>query len=130
MLSGKPVTKLSYKEYMEAPEWKALRSQAIRRDDGKCQNCGTQSHLNVHHHTYPGTPGSGQWHLDCLDNLTTLCETCHEEEHNRLRAEERERSDAAMAAKLKKLQLEYRVAFFIAIVLLALVFLWEIWGRL
>ena len=46
---------------------------------------------NPSSHKYPGTPKNGQWHLDCLENLTTLCKSCHGKEHERIDREKRER---------------------------------------
>jgi len=74
---------MSHQEYMASPEWATLRDQAIKRDGGKCCDCGSRLHLQVHHHTYPAQ----NWELDCLDNLTTLCGGCHKEIHERRKEE-------------------------------------------
>ena len=99
---GIPLKNLSYGSYMSSDAWAKLRSEAIKRDEGKCLQCGTRSELNVHHHTYPGTPAQGNWDLDCLDNLTTLCKSCHDEEHDRLKA-----AEAAIKRETHKLEREW-----------------------
>jgi hypothetical protein len=39
--------------------------------------CNSRKRLQAHHRRYPPY---GAWHLDCIDNLTTLCAPCHERE--------------------------------------------------
>ena len=100
----------SYEMYMSSEAWQKFRSQAIERDEGKCCHCGTQTNLQVHHHTYPGTPKDGQWHLDCLDNLTTLCKDCHEKEHERL-DQERQKEWVEKRAREEKFDKELITVF-------------------
>lgn len=94
--------KSSYQAYIASDQWRNLRARAINRDEGKCCHCGTSSKLRVHHHTYPGTPKDGQWHLDCLENLTTLCKDCHEQEHKRIN-HERQREWMEQKARREKI---------------------------
>jgi predicted HTH transcriptional regulator len=64
-------------------DWKWRRREAIIRDDYACQECGDQggpkgdARLEVHHETPVSEGGS-----DDLENLTTLCTSCHGEEHS------------------------------------------------
>jgi uncharacterized membrane protein YccC len=68
------------------PDWDARRKSVYRRDDWTCTNCGTKSGphagrkgVPLHaHHEHPLSQG-GSNHLS---NLTTLCESCHNQEHD------------------------------------------------
>jgi 5-methylcytosine-specific restriction endonuclease McrA len=66
-------------------EWLRLRKLVLRRDRHTCQSCGhvasdmplTKSdRLEVHHI-------DGNAHNDRLDNLITLCSTCHRKTYRR-----------------------------------------------
>jgi predicted HNH restriction endonuclease len=53
-----------------------LREQVLKRDNNTCQLCGDSFlvGLGLHvHHIIPRRKGGA----DCLENLTTLCPTCH-----------------------------------------------------
>ena len=65
-------------QYMLSKEWQELRTLVFIRDNHTCQSCGSQSSLNCHHITYEDL---GE---ESLDQLTTLCTTCHTELHNSL----------------------------------------------
>ncbi len=65
-----PRLRLSLKEY------EALRKQALERDGWRCQSCGSQRDLQVHH----VKPRSQLGH-DALENLITLCVGCHRRQH-------------------------------------------------
>lgn len=72
-------SKMTYNEYMASPEWRQLRAQAIARDGGSCRLCNSSRRLQAHHRHYPPY---GAWHLDKIENLTTLCAWCHERVHH------------------------------------------------
>jgi len=57
-------------------EYEALRKRALGRDGWRCQSCGSQSNLQVHH----VKPRSQLGH-DALENLITLCVGCHRRQH-------------------------------------------------
>lgn len=68
------------------PDWDARRKTVYRRDDWTCTNCGHKSGpharrngvpLHAHHEHPLSRGGSNQ-----LSNLTTLCEACHNREHD------------------------------------------------
>lgn len=61
--------------------WSVSREKALRRDKYTCQNCGLRA--NQVHHIIPRKHGG----TDKLENLTSLCETCHQENHDFLRPE-------------------------------------------
>ena len=63
-------------------DWKWRRREAIIRDDYACQKCGAQggrkgdTQLHVHHIKPVAEGGS-----DDLENLETLCSSCHRSRH-------------------------------------------------
>ena len=57
--------------YMLSEEWQKLRTLVFIRDDHTCQSCGSTSSLNCHHTDY------SMLGAESLDQLTTLCTTCH-----------------------------------------------------
>ena len=66
----------SYHEYMHSEEWRQKRLKILKRDGFRCQMCGSGKNLRVHHINYE--------HLDTdaeLDDLITLCDTCHRKIH-------------------------------------------------
>ena len=48
--------------------WYTVRAVVLLRDEKKCRKCGDTEKLEVHHLSYP------DWDLN---ELLTLCETCH-----------------------------------------------------
>jgi hypothetical protein len=67
------------------PDWDARRGRVYRRDDYTCRHCGRQSgphsnddvRLHAHHQVPKSAGGSNR-----LDNLVTLCESCHNRAHD------------------------------------------------
>jgi len=57
-------------------DWRNKRTQTLERDNYKCQNCGREEHLHVHHiqarHTFKKVEDS-----NFLENLIVLCRSCH-----------------------------------------------------
>jgi len=68
---------MSYQEYLQTPEWAAKRQQILIRDEHRCRVCNGGEQLNVHHRTYERRGDED------LNDLTTLCQPCHEYFHNR-----------------------------------------------
>jgi 5-methylcytosine-specific restriction endonuclease McrA len=52
--------------------WQTMRKQARMRDGNRCRNCGATAKLSVHHIVKARNGGR-----DTLDNLVTLCASCH-----------------------------------------------------
>lgn len=71
---------MEYKDQLKDHRWRAKRKEIIRRDGQKCIMCGCHDNLNVHHVFYY----KGDYMAwDCPDDLLiTLCQQCHEDEHN------------------------------------------------
>lgn len=72
--TGEPF-KLRYQRYIDSPEWKALRENALKRDEYKCRICGAPAE-EVHHLTYT--------HLEkeFIFELVSLCWNCHTEHYH------------------------------------------------
>lgn len=65
-------------QYMRSAEWYELRTLVFTRDKHTCQSCGSKSSLNCHHISYHDLG------MESLDQLTTLCTTCHTALHKHL----------------------------------------------
>jgi len=76
-------------ETRNGAEWEWRRREAIIRDDYTCQDCGDvggpegDTNLEVHHKTPVSEGGSNS-----LDNLITLCKSCHNHRHREERVNE------------------------------------------
>lgn len=71
--------KSKYSEQLKSPKWQKRRLEILNRDKFTCQICGsTEKTLHVHHTIY--IPGRNIWEYED-DQLITLCEDCHAEEH-------------------------------------------------
>ena len=62
---------------LEPEEYDALKRRVLERDRWRCQCCGSQMNLQVHHLARRGQLGS-----DVIENLITLCAVCHHLHHN------------------------------------------------
>jgi hypothetical protein len=79
-LQEKLMSKKTYFEKLRDPRWQKKRLEAMQAKDFSCELCGDESStLNVHHKTY--FKGREPWEYE-LNQLSVLCETCHENEHN------------------------------------------------
>lgn len=65
-----------YHEYLHSEEWQKKRMAVFKRDDYRCQRCGTAKNLRVHHLSYARL-GKDDEILD----LITLCDKCHSSVH-------------------------------------------------
>lgn len=68
--------RMPYEEYLQTPEWLALRKLVKHRANHRCEHCGaTDSEWNVHHLTYERRG------FEDLSDLVLLCRKCHEIAH-------------------------------------------------
>ena len=74
----------AYNTFLNSTYWKKVRLLVLERDKYKCQNCinlnksyYSKKDLEVHHLTYKNHKNE----LHHLDDLTTLCKSCHEYMH-------------------------------------------------
>jgi 5-methylcytosine-specific restriction protein A len=61
---------------LKAQEYDELKKRVLERDGWKCQCCGSPKDLQVHHLVRRSKQGS-----DELNNLMTLCASCHRQQH-------------------------------------------------
>lgn len=66
----------AYLKLLRDPRWQRLRLEVMKRDDFTCTSCGDNDRtLHIHHKRY--VRGGKPWDSPAED-LTTLCESCHE----------------------------------------------------
>lgn len=58
-------------------DWSSLKSEALERDNYKCQICNETQNLNVHH-IIPIYDGGEEFDIN---NTITLCSICHKKAH-------------------------------------------------
>lgn len=67
--------RLDYYVYLASPAWSKKRRRFIREAGGKCQTCGSNKRLQVHHKHYR-TLGRER-----RRDVRVLCDDCHSLEH-------------------------------------------------
>jgi len=76
MQLDKPST---YSQKLKDPRWQKLRLEVFKRDEWTCCNCGDkETTLSIHHRRY--VSGREPWDYP-IEELTTLCEVCHKDDH-------------------------------------------------
>lgn len=60
----------------DSKRWTAARNAAMARDRGRCQDCGTEQNLHVHH-VEPVRSFDNPDGAHYLSNLVVLCARCH-----------------------------------------------------
>lgn len=73
--------------FYSSTKWKRARQAALNRD-ATCTQCGTTQNLQVHHLT--SLTEAPELALD-LDNLATLCASCHAKQSNATKRQRRTR---------------------------------------
>ncbi len=68
--------KEKYREYLLSPEWRNKRKEVLIDRNNKCERCGSNNRLEVHHKTYE------RIFNEDLSDLELLCKPCHKKEHN------------------------------------------------
>jgi RNase P subunit RPR2 len=71
---------MTYREYLQSPEWKAIRDRRLRSAGYRCQLCNASSRdvqLNVHHRVYDHRG------LEKDNDLIVLCQRCHAKFHGK-----------------------------------------------
>ena len=74
MIKAKTKRQRKYHEYLNSPHWRIIAS-GLKRRYGKCQECGSDISLQVHHLTY-----ARMWKEEATD-LVVLCDKCHKLVH-------------------------------------------------
>ena len=62
---------------LEPLEYQKLCQEVLKRDNWRCQNCGSMQQLQIHHKQFRSHAGH-----DSEDNLVTLCSDCHAKSHS------------------------------------------------
>ncbi len=71
---------LPYREFLNTIYWSIVRNYVVYRRGYRCELCGKNQNLNVHHKTYEN---HGSEHSN-LDDLILLCRNCHAKFHDKL----------------------------------------------
>jgi 5-methylcytosine-specific restriction endonuclease McrA len=71
---------MPYTQYLKSDHWKAIRSIALEIAEHKCQLCGSDENLNVHHRSYKY---KGDEH-NHMSDVIVLCNHCHAKFHDKL----------------------------------------------
>lgn len=83
---------MPYAEYLQTPEWKETRLRKMKRAKFRCQICGGQGILNVHHISYANRGCEND------ADLIVLCVECHSIYHSKGKISEEESIYMAEAA--------------------------------
>ena len=76
--------KEKYQEDLKTDLWKRKREKILKRDNYKCQWCGSTKELQVHHKYYEKYHDGRVNAWDYPDRcLITLCKRCHEKCHQK-----------------------------------------------
>ena len=62
---------------LDEHEYGELRERVLRRDNWRCQFCGSMTNLEVHHQQFRSHAGE-----DLEPNLITVCAACHSACHS------------------------------------------------
>ena len=77
---------MTYQAYLRGPHWQSIKLTKLKQADHRCQLCGSESNLEVHHNTYV------RLGAEELSDLVVLCHSCHGKHHNALRTMDTEDS--------------------------------------
>lgn len=66
-----------YLQYIHSQEWQEKRSQVFSERWYKCEKCGSEKNLHVHHWTYK------RIFNEDLSDLFVFCNTCHDDFHKK-----------------------------------------------
>lgn len=76
ILYGTDDIKKLYSAYLSTKHWRYTRQKKIDSTNGKCEDCGADHELDVHHLNY------ALLGRESIINLVTLCRSCHSKKHN------------------------------------------------
>jgi hypothetical protein len=95
------MNKKSYSEKLKDPRWQDKRNEILERDNHRCQLCGDNTEpLHVHHKYYQNF--KEPWDYP-NESLITLCEKCHNSQHNK--------EDERLRERLSELTTDYLFNF-------------------
>lgn len=79
----------NYNDYLLSNHWYNKRKSYFKTYEKKCNHCGTDKEIHLHHLTYENIGN------ESFNDLMPLCKDCHSKEHDRLK-------------KLKSLKKKYK----------------------
>lgn len=65
-----------YQKYLTSKKWRSTRKMMLIIAEYKCQHCGSEENLEIHHKHYKTL------FKEKYKDLIVLCRTCHEKQHN------------------------------------------------
>lgn len=71
--------KIKYAEQLKTPQWKAYREFILVVRGSKCEVCGGNKNINIHHKHY--IKGRLAWEY-LPNDVMVLCRSCHAKVHN------------------------------------------------
>lgn len=71
----KPLGDMSYQDYINSWMWKDKAELVKHLAGHKCEECGSDKRLQVHHKNYESIGNESR------KDLTVLCEKCHKKAH-------------------------------------------------
>lgn len=84
-LIQKHIKNMDYKKFLKSPLWKIVSNFKKEYLNTSCQICNSEDNLHVHHFTYcrhGDHDESGDLLFYPINDLTTVCSSCHEMIHN------------------------------------------------
>lgn len=79
------IKEMSYSDFLKTPYWKAISERIRYRAKNKCQMCGSDKNLNVHHRSYENHGDE----IHHMEDLICICGNCHSKFHNKKSYEKR-----------------------------------------
>lgn len=75
------IKSMQYHDFLNTPYWKAVAYEVKRKRGFRCELCGSNNKLAVHHKTYEN---HGKEHISWVmkDDLIVLCDSCHKKFHD------------------------------------------------
>lgn len=72
---------MKYNDFLNTPYWKAVAYEVKRKRNFRCELCGSNNKLAVHHKTYEN---HGKEHISWVmkNDLIVLCDSCHKKFHD------------------------------------------------
>lgn len=64
-----------YRIYLQTTHWKKFRNEVIKQRGNRCERCGCQEKLQVHHLRY-------ELFKEKYRDVFVLCDDCHQQEHS------------------------------------------------
>ena len=74
------LARLPYGVYLKTAHWQKVRTDALRRAEGRCALCNSAASLQVHHRTYDRRGAERP------ADVIVMCDPCHNHHHEHLKA--------------------------------------------